>query len=183
MDEFPSLCEAVFTQPAIDNHAHPLLRVDKRHFLPFEGLISEAEGSALIEDAHHTLACFRATKQLAELYGLDQKQTTWENIKLHRDEVDYRDLCSVCFRNSGIEYILMDDGLDASGTLAEDYKWHDQFISGNTRRIVRIELVAEVGISNESEITHGDNSADHTIGPIESADIDGVEFSETLDGI
>jgi hypothetical protein len=142
--EFTSLYEAVFAQAAIDNHAHPLLRTEKRHLLPFEGLISEAEGSALVEDARHTLACFRARKHLAQLYGLDQENTTWEDVKSHRDGVDYIDLCSMCFKNSGIKYILIDDGLDASKTLAEDCKWHDQFISGSTRRIVRIELEAEV---------------------------------------
>jgi hypothetical protein len=141
-----TLYDAVFTQPAIDNHAHPLLRTEKRHFLPFEGLISEATGSALLEDARHTLACFRATKHLAQLYGLDEKNTTWEGVKSHRAGVEYIKLCSMCFKTSGIKYLLIDDGLDASQTLAEDYKWHNQFISTTTRRIVRIEMEAEVCI-------------------------------------
>lgn len=140
----PSLYDAVFMQPAFDNHAHPLLRPEKRHLLPFEGLISEAKGLALVDDAPYTLACFRATKHLAQLYGLDQKNTTWEDVKSHRAEVDYIKLCSMCFEQSRIKHILIDDGLDVLKTLSEDHKWHDQFISGTTRRIVRIELEAEV---------------------------------------
>lgn len=153
MVEFPLLHEAVFTQPAIDNHAHPLLRAEKRHFLTFEGLISESKGPTLVEDAPHTLACYRATKQLGCLYGL-KESSTWEDVKLYRDRLGYRELCSLSFKNSGIKYILMDDGLDPSMALAEDYKWHDQFISGCTKRIVRIEVEAEVCIKVKQDTYH-----------------------------
>jgi hypothetical protein len=164
---FPSLHKAVFTQPALDNHAHLLLRTDKRHLLPFEGVISEAKGPALIEDARHTLACSRATKQLAQLYGLDPMNATWEDVKSHRNGLDYRELCSICFEKSGIKHILIDDGLDAS--LSEDYRWHDQFINGNTRRIVRIEVEAEVcKMSGTDHVSCADDPIDHNIGVDES---------------
>ncbi|KAF8154021.1 amidohydrolase-domain-containing protein [Crassisporium funariophilum] len=141
-----ALYEAVFTHPAIDNHAHPLLRVDVRNKLPFEGVISEAEGGGLTEDAIHTIACLRATMQLGRLYDLDkehQRDWSWEDIKSHRATLDYMDLCNKCFAQSRIACILIDDGLGGVADLAEGYKWHDQFTTNKTRRIVRVEIVAE----------------------------------------
>ncbi|KDR74123.1 hypothetical protein GALMADRAFT_71467 [Galerina marginata CBS 339.88] len=143
--EFPSLFKAAFTQLAIDNHAHPLLREDMRDKLAFEGLISEAEGEALTEDAVDTLACFRATKQLAQLFGLD-KNTSWEEVKRHRAAMRYMDLCKLCFKDAGIHSILIDDGLGGAADMAEGYKWHDQLTEGKTKRIVRVEIVAEVRV-------------------------------------
>jgi hypothetical protein len=144
MITFPALHAAAFTQPAIDNHAHPLLRAEMRHKIPFEGVISEAEGKALLEDAPQTLACFRATKQLARLYGLEEDNVTWEYIKGYRATLNYTELCELCFKKSGIECILIDDGLTGTESLAEEYKWHEKFISGKAKKIVRIEVVAEV---------------------------------------
>jgi len=139
---FPELFNAAFTHPAIDNHAHPLLRAQSRNALPFEGSISEAEGEALIKDAVHTLACLRATRQLAKLFGLAE-HASWEDIKAHRASMDYMDLCKLCFKDTNIQCILIDDGLGVPG-LSEDYRWHNQLTPTATRRIVRVEIVAEV---------------------------------------
>jgi hypothetical protein len=140
---YPALYNAALTHPAIDNHAHPLLRSSCRSELPFEGVISEAEGAALTEDATHTLACFRTTRQLARLFGLGE-DASWEDVKRHRDGMDYEELCRVCFE---IEVILIDDGLGVR-EMAEGYQWHDRFTKGRTRRIVRVEVEAEVsGVS------------------------------------
>ena len=139
----PELYSVALTHPAIDNHAHPLLRPSYRFELPFEGLISEAEGAALTLDAPHTLACFRATKQIARLFGLGS-DASWEDVKRHRDGMDYEELCRLCFENSGIEVILIDDGLGGVNEMAEEYQWHDRFTKGKTRRIVRVEIEAEV---------------------------------------
>lgn len=138
----PALYNAALMLPAIDNHAHPLLRSSYRFELPFEGVISEAEGAALTEDAPHTFACFRATRQLARLFRLGE-DASWEDVKRRRDGMDYEELCRLCFENSGIEVILIDDGLGVS-EWAEGYQWHDRFTKGKTRRIVRVEIEAEV---------------------------------------
>ncbi|KAF5375423.1 hypothetical protein D9615_008018 [Tricholomella constricta] len=136
-----NLHEAAFTYPAIDNHAHPLLRAKHRSDLPFEGLISEAEGSALTVDAPHTLACHRATRQLTDLFGLPEG-STWENIKAKRFEFEYADLCRLSFGPTGIQCILIDDGLGIRDIM-HDVSWHDQFTHSPSKRVVRIEVVAE----------------------------------------
>lgn len=140
---FPLLYKAAFRQPAIDNHAHPLLREDMKDSLPFEGVFSEATGDAL-KDAPYTMATYRGMKQLASLYGLgDAGKATWEELKTFRKGLDYLDLCKRCFQEAGIRCVLMDDGLGGSLSPGEQYKWHDQFTAVKTRRLVRVEVVAE----------------------------------------
>ncbi|CAA7262582.1 unnamed protein product [Cyclocybe aegerita] len=142
MYPFPALHHATSTQPAIDNHAHPILSASFRSNLPFEGVFSEADGEALTRDAIHTLAGRRATKQLAKLYGLNDG-TSWEEVKRHRDGINWEDLCLLCFEKAGIETVLVDDGLGGSGEWAERYKSLGRFMRGDAKRIVRVEVEAE----------------------------------------
>jgi hypothetical protein len=149
---FPQLYEAAFTFPAIDNHAHPLLKAQQRSKFPFEGLISEAEGEALAHDSIYTLACLRATAQLRKVFKLEG--ASWDDIRVARAKIDYFDLCKMFFEPAKIQCILIDDGLGGAQEFAEDYMWHDQFAASPTKRIVRIEVVAEV---------NGNNLFDHFI--------------------
>ncbi|EKM52321.1 uncharacterized protein PHACADRAFT_260640 [Phanerochaete carnosa HHB-10118-sp] len=136
------LARVALSYPAIDNHAHPLLKAEHRSHLEFEGLVSEATGQALTQDAIHTLACFRATAQLGQILGL-KGELTWEKVKQVRDALDYDRLCRVFMEATGIQCILIDDGLGGSSQYAEDYKWHDRFTRSPTKRIVRVEALAE----------------------------------------
>ncbi|KAG5645646.1 hypothetical protein DXG03_005637 [Asterophora parasitica] len=141
----PKLHAAAFTHPAIDNHAHPLLRSSTHPDLPFEGLISEASGDALTSDAPHTLAFYRAATQLASLFGLPHKgssQETWDAIKAKRAELEYTELCRRSFEPTGIQCILIDDGLGVRD-IVHEIPWHDQFTHSPAKRVVRIEVVAE----------------------------------------
>lgn len=140
--EYTELFKAASTFPAIDNHAHPLLKAQYRSSMPFEGLISEAEGESLTHDSIHTLACLRATPQLAEILNLDN--ATWDGVKSARAKIDYDDLCRMFMQPTGIQCILIDDGLGGVKDFAENYKWHDRFTPSPTKRIVRIEIIAEV---------------------------------------
>lgn len=134
------LARTVFTYPAIDNHAHPLLKVSQRNTFTFEGLLSEATGEALTEDAVHTLACYRATKQLAKLFGC---KNDWSEVSARRKAMEYEDLCDLSMKSTGIQCLLLDDGLDSDG-IAEPFDWHDRFTPAKSKRIVRIEWLAQV---------------------------------------
>ncbi|KAJ7224341.1 amidohydrolase 2 [Mycena pura] len=140
---YPELQEACQYYPAIDNHAHPLLKEEHRDRFDFEGLISEAQGSALAVDAVHTLACRRAVPQLAAVLNL--QNATWESIKAARAKLPYSDLCNLFMHPSvtGIQCMLLDDGLGGVEEFAEGLSWHDKFAGSPTRRIVRVEIVAE----------------------------------------
>jgi hypothetical protein len=154
---FRALHEAASSYPAIDNHAHPLLKPQHRAALPFEGLISEARGDALA-DSVHTLACYRATVQLSGLYGLspakEGKDITWDDIKAFRDKLDYEALCRMCLRPTRIQCILIDDGLDGVDELAEPYRSHDRLTGSPTKRIVRLEALAEVRVGDTLQTRH-----------------------------
>ncbi|KAK1227120.1 hypothetical protein PQX77_009886 [Marasmius sp. AFHP31] len=135
------LADAALNYPAIDNHAHPLLKEEYKDEFPLEHLVSEASGNGLIEDTPHTLAFIRATKQLAPILGLE-KNAHWEEIKFRRNEIPYLELCNMLMDPCKIQCLLLDDGLGGVEEFAEGLEWHsEQFC--DTRRIVRVEVEAE----------------------------------------
>lgn len=154
---FDSLIDVIRNYPAIDNHAHPLLTEENRDRLDFEGLTSEAQGEAL-EDAAYTLAHTTARRDLVQLYDLPG-HASWEDVKEHRTERTYYELCRLCLRQASIQCILIDDGLGGVKEMAEDYQRHDRYTLSPTRRIVRVEVIAQVcalylSISSPSFRTH-----------------------------
>lgn len=151
-----SLKDVVFTYPTIDNHAHPLLKEGCRQSLPFENAISEAQPNA-VKDTVHSLPGYRATRQLAELYGLDPG-VDWEEIKSHRDTLEYDQLCNMSMQKSGIQCLLLDDGLSGVQEMANDLSWHGRFTNGSVYRLVRIEPVAEVRVWHPRPYWYGIDS-------------------------
>jgi hypothetical protein len=139
---FDSLIDVIRDYPAIDNHAHPLLTEENRDRLAFEGLTSEAQGASL-EDAAYTLAHTAARRDLVQLYDLP-RHASWEDIKKHRTEHTYYELCRLCFRQASIQCVLIDDGLGGVKEMAEDYQRHDRYTLSPTRCIVRVEVIAQV---------------------------------------
>jgi len=146
-----ALRKVTFTYPAIDNHCHPLLRESHRDDVHFDGVLSEAQGAALTEDAVHTLAGYRATKQLSQLYGGSSDRYTWEEIREHRAGREYDELCRRSFGPANIQCLLIDDGLGGVEEMCECYTWHDQFTSSPSKRIVRVEVIAEVSFSPQMD--------------------------------
>ena len=132
--------QAAFCHPIIDDHAHNLLKEEHRAALPFEGLASEASGAALA-DAPHSLASYRAIAQLARLLRC---APTLEAVKSARHAMRYDDLCATCLAPTGIQSLLLDDGLDRLDELCHGYKWHDRLAPAPSKRIVRIEALAQV---------------------------------------
>ncbi|RMZ87836.1 hypothetical protein DV736_g4933, partial [Chaetothyriales sp. CBS 134916] len=134
------LRQVIRTFPVIDNHAHNLLDEDNAYGnaeYPFESITSEAQGPALTDHVHTTLAHVRAVKQLAELY---QCSATLSDVKASRYEWvrrDYAGLVKKCFEGS--HAIMMDDGLMSDAV--NPFKWHRQFLP-TVSRIVRIEHIA-----------------------------------------
>ncbi|KAK0476071.1 amidohydrolase 2 [Armillaria novae-zelandiae] len=136
---FRTLVEAAKTYPIIDNHAHPLLTAGNKASFPLEAAFTEAEGDAM-KDSVHSLSCFRATSQLGQILGLNEP--SWDDVKKKRNGMDYSDLCDLLMRPTGIQCLMLDDGLGGVAEMAEDWKWHRQF-NCSVKRIVRIETEAE----------------------------------------
>ncbi|EJF59219.1 amidohydrolase-domain-containing protein [Dichomitus squalens] len=171
------LSRVVFSYPAIDNHAHAFLSEEHRDAFPFEGLITEASGErALKEDAIHTMACFRATTQLAKLFALGP-HANWEAVKAHRSSLSYEQLCKMCMEPAHIQCILIDDGLGgADKAKLYDYKWHDQLTSSPTKRIVRVETLAEDILRRLMD----QNIADNNVTPSELVNAFAEELRKSL---
>jgi hypothetical protein len=93
-----------------------------------------------LKDSIHGLAHHRAVQQLSKLYGCEP---TWEAIKRYRIASGFDTYAKKCFEASGIECILMDDLLVPNDKVTLPYSEHDKFTKGNTRRIVRVEALAE----------------------------------------
>jgi hypothetical protein len=142
IERYEALHAAAYYYPAIDNHAHPLLKEESRHAIPFEVLISEADEGGL-KDAVHTMACFRATEQLGRIF--DIRDSSWDKIKAKRKDHDYSHLCKLFMDKSNIQCIMLDDGLGGVAELALPWKEHNKFCT--VKRISRIEVEAEVSIT------------------------------------
>jgi hypothetical protein len=104
-----------------------------------ECIVSEAAGPAL-RHATHGLSHYQAVEQLSKLY---QCEPTWEAIKTYRSTVGFSQITQKCFEASRIECILMDDLFASSGKSPYSYTWHDKLTTSKTKRIVRIESLAE----------------------------------------
>jgi hypothetical protein len=139
MADLEDLIKVVRSCPVIDNHAHNVLLPSKQHAHDLLSATTEAQGDAL-SDTHTSLPHIRATRQLRQLYDLDEN-ATWEDVIIERDQVlqgDYESFLKRCF--AGIHTVLMDDGVDNKNVYLCD--WHDDFIVDRTLRIVRIETRA-----------------------------------------
>ena len=138
--------QIIQTFPVIDNHAHNMLTDDNAYGSsehPFESITSEAQGHALTDHVHTSLAHMRGIKNLAEFY---QCPETLQDVKAARYEWvrrDYTGLIKKCFE--GTHAIMMDDGL--SPELIHSFKWHRQVVP-TVSRIVRIEAVAAELLEN-----------------------------------
>ena len=138
LSQIDSVVRAVRRTPIIDHHAHPLLKLESQGKHPLISITTEAGGDA-IHAATTTLPHLRAVRQLATVLKCGY---TWESVvaaieqkRLNSPE----DWTAQCL--SGVETILIDDGLDDKDE-AEDYTWHDDYTRSGCKRIVRIEKVA-----------------------------------------
>ncbi|CAG8568788.1 15064_t:CDS:10 [Dentiscutata erythropus] len=132
-----TLLRTVSTFPLIDNHCHNLLTPDASLSCPLEICFSEAQGDAL-KDVPQTSAFKRGIRQLAELYNCPP---TFDDIKKVRDPKPHIDICKICFEPTGIQSLLLDDGLNPLGGIM-DVQSHVGLVDV-ARRIVRIESIAE----------------------------------------
>ncbi|EMD68703.1 hypothetical protein COCSADRAFT_275765 [Bipolaris sorokiniana ND90Pr] len=135
------LRHVVNNYPIIDNHAHNLILPQHIDTIPFETITTEAQGRAL-RDTFKSLSHLRAAKQLRLLYECGE-DADWEEILEQRVEwlrSNSERLHQRCFEN--VHALLIDDGL-ALPDKVFPYNYHDRYTKAPTKRIVRIETVAE----------------------------------------
>ncbi|CAE7209875.1 hypothetical protein P3342_011949 [Pyrenophora teres f. teres] len=135
------LRHVVNNYPIIDNHAHNLILPTHINTIPFETITTEAQGRAL-RDTFKSLSHLRAARQLRQLYECAEG-ADWEDILEQRIEwlrSNSERLHERCFEN--VHALLIDDGLAAPEEVIP-YEYHDRYTKAPTKRIVRIETVAE----------------------------------------
>ncbi|KAK5663039.1 hypothetical protein OQA88_6455 [Cercophora sp. LCS_1] len=133
-----AVARAIRRTPIVDNHAHPLLKFEALGKHPLLSIHTEASGDA-IHAATTSLPHLRAVRQLATVLNCG---FTWESVvaAIEQQRIDaFEDWAAHCL--SGIEAVLVDDGLDSSED-AEDYSFFDDYVRSKSKRIVRIEKVA-----------------------------------------
>ncbi|KAK3326409.1 hypothetical protein B0H66DRAFT_573888 [Apodospora peruviana] len=138
LSQVDSVIRAIRRTPIIDHHAHPLLKFESQGKHPLISITTEASGDA-IHAATTSLPHIRAVRQLATVL---QCGYTWESVVAaieQRRLTCPEDWTVQCL--SGIQTILVDDGLDGKDE-AQDYDWHDDYTRSGCKRIVRIEKVA-----------------------------------------
>lgn len=148
-----ALIDAIETTPIIDNHAHPLLKLEHIDKFPLLAIATEANGDAL-ESSRTSMAHIRAVNQLSRLLACEP---TWDAvaaaIKAKRQGEDQKAWVQRCM--SGIEAVLVDDGL-GDPDQAESYRYFDQFTSSKSKRIVRIEyeatLMIQAALATEASV-------------------------------
>lgn len=132
-----ALCQLIHSTPIIDNHAHPLLKKSHIDRYPLLTIVTEAHGDA-IDSSRTSLAHLRAVKQLAKQLNCGE---TWDAVERAIEKerrTDYNAWTRQCL--SGIECVLVDDGLDNEEAV-ESYGYFDNFAPSASKRIVRIEQV------------------------------------------
>lgn len=146
--------------PIIDNHAHNLIQPALIDTIPVESITSEAQGHAL-RDSFKSLPHLRAARQLRQLYECPD-EANWEELLAQRMEwlrTDPDRLNRQCFQ--GVHALLIDDGLSSPEKVLP-YHWHDRYTKAPSKRIVRIETVAErlmESILDESTIDDLDDAS------------------------
>lgn len=133
-----ALRQSILSTPIIDNHAHPLLKRGHIDRYPLLTIVTEAHGEAL-DSSRTSFAHIRAVKQLAKQLGCEE---TWEAVERaieNERRSDYSEWTRKCL--SGIECVLVDDGLDNEEAV-EPYSFFDHFAPSPSKRIVRIEQIA-----------------------------------------
>ncbi|KAK0388244.1 hypothetical protein NLU13_4489 [Sarocladium strictum] len=141
--EYPAseagLFTAIDSTPIIDNHAHPLLKLEHVDKFPLLAVATEAHGDAL-QSSRTGMAHIRAVKQLSQILECEPEWgAVSAAIKRKRQGEAHEAWIRRCVE--GIETVLVDDGLgDPEHT--ETYHYFDQFTPSKGKRIVRIEYEA-----------------------------------------
>ncbi|MFP5212143.1 MAG: amidohydrolase family protein [Acidobacteriota bacterium] len=123
--------------PAIDHHAHNLLRPEDADSNPYAAAFTEAtDGEAIKRHARHTLFFRRSLRDVA---GLLECEPTEEAILTRRRELGFDRLASICFEAANLSEVFLDDGFLPDRVVT----WEDHRRFVPVRRILRLEYLAE----------------------------------------
>jgi len=131
--------------PAIDQHAHNVLKPDALESSTYAAAFTESNDPVMIErHVRHTLFFRRSLREMAELLSCE---STEEAIAARRRELGIDALTARCLQAANLAAVYLDDGFLPDKILP--WEWHRQFVP--VRRILRLEHLAEKLLSSEVE--------------------------------
>lgn len=131
--------------PAIDQHAHNVLRPDGTGQRSFLAAFTESSDPGITgEQVRHTFFFRRSLREIAELLGCDP---TEQAVMVCRDELGLVEVARLCLKAANLESVHLDDGFLPEKIFP--WKWHLQFVP--VRRILRLEYLAEQLMSSEED--------------------------------
>jgi len=131
--------------PAIDHHAHNLLKPEEIGAEVFSRAFTESDDPVILAGhARNSLFYRRGIRNIASLLGCD---ATEEAILGSREELGMEKLAAKCFENAGLSTVFLDDGFMPGRVLP--WEWHQRFVP--VRRVLRIEYLAETLIDLEDD--------------------------------
>ena len=123
--------------PAIDQHAHNLLKPEVIVNYPYTAAFTEARHPDVINNhACHTLFYRRSLRDMADLLKCEPQEL---EVLSTRDNLGLEKLTETCFHAANLDAILLDDGFLPEQILP--WQWHEKFVP--VRRLLRIEDVAQ----------------------------------------
>ncbi|HEY9658935.1 MAG TPA: amidohydrolase, partial [Allocoleopsis sp.] len=127
--------------PAIDQHAHNLLRSDVAASRPYAAAFTESDDPAIVNHhARYTLCYQRSLRDIAALLECDATEAA---VLAQRTQLGWEELTRRCFEAAQLQAIYLDDGFLPNDILP--LSWHQQFVP--VYRLLRIEWLAEQMIS------------------------------------
>lgn len=123
--------------PAIDQHAHNLVRPDALEAIPYAAAFTEGQEPALIEQhGSHTLCYRRSLRDMAALLNCEPTEAA---VLAQRTGLGLQALTQRCIESANLKAIYLDDGFLPDTILP--IAWHQQFVP--VYRLLRLERLAE----------------------------------------
>jgi predicted TIM-barrel fold metal-dependent hydrolase len=123
--------------PALDQHAHNLVREEVADRHPYPWAFTEAADPVVVgRHARHTLSFRRSLRDLAGLLGCEP---TEDGVVSARRRLGLEALARRCFDAARLEAVLLDDGFLPDDVLP--LEWHQRLVP--VRRVLRVEALAE----------------------------------------
>lgn len=123
--------------PAIDQHAHNLLKPEVFERYPYAAAFTEGYDANIVNyHARYTL-CYR--RSLREVATFLECEATAEAILERRRQLGIDRLAELCFNAANLETILLDDGFLPDQVMPGE--WHQKFVP--VRLVLRLEWLAE----------------------------------------
>jgi uncharacterized protein len=129
--------------PAIDQHAHNLLKPEASTRFPFAGAFTEGYDPDIVNHhVRHTFCYRRSLRDIATILDCEPGETA---VLATREQLGLEPLTELCFRASNLEAVFLDDGFLPDKILPVE--WHRRFVPAN--RLLRLETLAQDLIAQE----------------------------------